>query len=119
MKNMAEWIIKQGQKINDIGIDANRMTFYLNSVYTDQDILAFYLSAKNKSKIDYTIDFIKAYIKDKQTAKKTAVQEEEIYPIYTYHCADKIIKAKESYDIVLFYRKFTIPQKRILYFELF
>lgn len=120
MREMAEWIVQRGQKINDIGMDNYKMIFQLNSVYTDQDIIAFYISAKNLSRIDYPVDFIKSYIRDKKITKKTAMQEEEIYPIYVYYSSDdKIVKGKDKFNIVLFYKKFTIPQKRILYFEMF
>ena len=120
MKKMAEWIVAQGQKINDIGMEEHKMTFQLNGVYTDQDVMAFYLSAKNRSKINYSVDFIRAYIRDKKTTKKTAVQEEEIFPIYTYYSDErKVITGKGKLDVVLFYKKFTIPQKRMLYFEMF
>lgn len=120
MKKMAEWIIAQGTKINSIGDEAHKMTFQLNSIYTDQDIIAFNLYMKNSSRIDYGIDFVKAYIKDKKISKKTAIQEDEIYPIYSYYCSEeKVVKGRKDYNIVLFFKKFTIPEKRILYFELF
>lgn len=120
MRRMSEWVIAQGQEINDLGAEGNKMMFQLTSVFTDQDIIAFHLYAKNSSRIDYAIDFVKAYIRDKKITKKTAVQEQEIYPIYVFYSEkDKVVKGKEGIDIVMFYKKFTIPQKRMLYFELF
>lgn len=120
MKKMSTQIIKKGQYINDLGNDDYKMLFQLCSVFTDQDIIAFYLHAKNNSKIDYPIDFLKAYIADKKVEKNTLSQEEELFPIYSYYSNDgKVIHGKEEMDIVLYFKKFTIPQKRILYFELF
>lgn len=120
MKKIAEWIVDNGRKINDVGMEEYKMIFQLNSVYTDQDIIAFYLSAQNSSKLDYTLDFVKTYITDKKRAKKTAMQEEEIYPIYVYYEPEnKIIPGKGQINMVLFYKKFTIPEKRVLFFELF
>ena len=96
------------------------MTFQLNSIYTDQDIIAFNLHIINNSRIDYGIDFVKAYIRDKKISKKTAMQEDEINPIYAYYTdQEKVIHGKGDYNVVLFYKKFTIPEKRILFFELF
>lgn len=120
MRKMSEWIIRKGQYINDLGREDYKTVFQLYSVFTDQDIIAFHLHAKNSSKIDYSIDFVKAYIADKKEEKKTAMQEEEIYPIYSYYSGDnKVIHGRSGMDIVIFYKKFTIPKKRILYFELF
>lgn len=120
MEQMAKWILDQGLKINSIGSNDFKMTFQLSSIYTDQDILAFNLHMKNDSRIDYGIDFVKAYIRDKKISKKTAMQEDEIFPIYAYYSdSEKIIHGKGEYNVVLFYKKFTIPEKRILFFELF
>lgn len=120
METMAKWIVDQGLKIVDIGINDFKMTFQLCSIYTDQDIIAFHLQMLNNSRIDYGIDFVKAYIQDRKISKKTAIQEEEITPIYVYYSDnDKVVHGKGSYHMVLFYKKFTIPEKRILYFEMF
>lgn len=120
MLAMAKWIIDQGMKINSIGDNDFKMTFQLYSIYTDQDIIAFNLHMANASRIDYGIDFVKAYIRDKKISKKTAMQEDEIYPIYSYYSdSAKVIHGKGEYNVVLFFKKFTIPEKRILFFEMF
>ncbi len=120
MESMAKWIIDQGLKIVDVGINDFKMTFQLCSIFTDQDIIAFHLQMINDSRIDYGIDFVKAYIQDKKISKMTAMQEDEIVPIYVYYSdKDKTIHGKEKYHMVLFYKKFTIPEKRCLYFEMF
>ncbi len=120
MEEMSKWIVEQGRKIVDIGINDFKMTFQLCSIFTDQDIIAFHLQMINDSRIDYGIEFVKAYIQDKKISKKTAMQEEEITPIYVYYSnKDKIVHGKDTYHMVLFYKKFTIPEKRELYFEMF
>ena len=120
MRKLSEWIIQKGQYINDLGIEENKMMFLLSSVFTDQDIIAFHLYAKNKSKIDYPIDFVKAHIADKKTGKRYLTQEEELYPFYSYYSDDgNVIHGKDDIDIVFFYKKFTISKEKILYFELF
>lgn len=120
MRKLSEWIIQKGQYINDLGIEENKMMFLLSSVFTDQDIIAFRLYAKNKSKIDYPIDFVKAHIADKKTGKRYLTQEEELYPFYSYYSGDgNVIHGKDDIDIVFFYKKFTISKEKILYFELY
>lgn len=120
MLKMSKWIIEQGQHIASLGREEYKMIFQLYSVYTDQDVIAFHLHGINSSKIDYPIDFVKAYIADKKEEKKTAMQEQEIFPIYSYYSIeDKVIHGKDNIDIVIFYKRFTIPKKRVLYFEMF
>lgn len=119
MRKVAEWIISKGRYINDLGVMENKMTFQLCSVFTDQEIVAIYLQAKNNSKIDYPIDFVKAYIGDKNP-DRVASQDAELYPIYTYYSDnDNVIRGKESMDIVFFFKKFTLLKDRILFFELY
>lgn len=120
MRRISEWIIGKGQYINDLGIQDSKMTYQLCSVFTDQDIIAFYLHAKNNSKVDYPIDFVKAYIGDGRGSKHLLKQDEELYPIYTYYSDNgNVIHGKEGMDIVFFFKKFTIPKYRALYFELY
>lgn len=120
MRKLSEWIVNKGQYINDLGIADNKMVFQLCSVFTDQEIIAFHLHAVNNSKIDYPIDFVKAYIADKKTGKGYLTQEEELYPFYSYYSGDgNVIHGKDNIDIVFFYKKFTISKNKILYFELY
>lgn len=119
MRKIAEWIISKGQYINDIGTQENKMTFQLCSVFTDQEIVSIYLRAKNNSKIDYPIDFVKAYIGDRYPTR-VANQDVELYPIYTYYSDNNnVIHGKESMDIVFFFKKFTLLKDRILFFEMY
>lgn len=120
MRKLSEWIINKGQYISDLGVADNKMVFQLCSVFTDQEIIAFHLHAINNSKIDYPIDFVKAYIADKKTGKGYLTQEEELYPFYSYYSGDgNVIHGKDKIDIVFFYKKFTISKNKIIYFEMY
>lgn len=119
MRKIAEWIVSKGQYINDLGVMESKMLFQLCSVFTDQDVVALYLRAKNNSKIDYKIDFVKAYIGDKHPDRVVS-QDVELYPIYTYLSDnDNVIHGKEEMNIVFFFKKFTLLKDRILFFELY
>lgn len=119
MRKMSEWIVGKGSRINDLGCVEGKMMLQLSGVYTDQDIIAFCLRARNNSQMDYPIDFVKAYISQKNDKKYTS-QDEELYPIYSYFSnGQKKINGKESMSIVLFYKKFTITKDRILNFEMY
>ncbi|MCQ2351555.1 MAG: conjugative transposon protein TraN [Paludibacteraceae bacterium] len=122
MKEFAKTLTTMKPFINDIGVIGLKMAFAMSSIYSYNDLLAFRIDLSNNGKIDYDIDFIKGYIRDKTDTRTTAVQETELQPVYTYYSKIKspmILKAGESESIVLFFPKFTIPKKRILYFEVF
>jgi hypothetical protein len=75
---------------------------------------------ENLSKVDYEVDFIKNYIVNKKTTKKQAYQADEKIPLFVYEESEnQLIPAGESKSVVLFFKRFTIPRKHNMYFELF
>lgn len=108
--------------ITDIGTVKQKMAFALYGLYSHDDVMMFCLSLENNNLIDYEIDFIKCYVRDKKRSKKITVQEDEITPIFVYYPQGEnhnLLKGGEKLTAVLFFRRFTIPQKRILCFEVF
>lgn len=120
MSKVSEWIISKGQYINNLGKQDSKMIFQLYSVFTNQDIIAFHLYVQNNSKVDYSIDFVKAYISNKKLTKYTVTQFEELYPEFIYYSnKNGVIRGNDKMDIVLIYKKFTLVKDRLLNFELY
>lgn len=122
MREFAIKLTKEKPSINDIGVVGLKMAFAMSGIYSYNDLLAFRLDVANRGRIDYEIDFIKGYVKDNSDTKQAAVQEEELFPVYVYFSKERnqsVLLSGESESIILFYTRFTIPQKRILYFEMF
>ena len=61
---------------------ADRMTVRLDRVGIAGPLLLFRLQMANHSNLDYHLDFIRLYVRDRQKAKRTSVQEREILPVY-------------------------------------
>jgi hypothetical protein len=74
---------------------------------------------KNRSNIDYDIDFLRFYIRDKKQVKRTASQEVEVKPIYAYGDTKKPVKDQSEIDLVYALEKFTIPNAKHLIIEMF
>ncbi|NCC98217.1 MAG: conjugative transposon protein TraN [Bacteroidia bacterium] len=122
MQELGEKVFSEKQSINNIGIIKQRMCFSLSGIYCKDDVLLFRLNLTNNNSIDYEIDFIKVYVKDKKIDKKTAVQEEELFPIYVYYSNNvnkSTLKGDASMYVIFFMKRFTLPPNRILYFEVF
>lgn len=122
MQKLGEYVFSEKYSINNIGIIKQRMCFSLSGLYCKDDVLLFRLNLTNNNSIDYEIDFIKVYVQDKKTDKKTAVQEEELSPIYVYYPNNvnkSILKGDSSMSLIFFLKRFTLPPNRILYFEVF
>jgi hypothetical protein len=86
-------------------------------IYIKDDVIYYQLDLQNQSPIDYDINFIRFYIRDKKKAKRTAIQEAEITPLYV---AGNIscLKANTHNSIVVALNKFTIPDAKYLAIEI-
>jgi hypothetical protein len=89
----------------------------LNGIYIKDDIIYYQLNLQNESPIDYAINFLRFYIRDKKKAKRTSLQEAEIIP---QHVAGNVstVKANTHNSIVIALNKFTIPDAKYLAIEI-
>ena len=83
----------------------------------DNDILLFRFGLHNRSQIGYTIDFIRFYIQDAKKRKKTAVQQLEQQPLFSFNRPEEVA-ALSSCDFTVALPKFTIPDKKVLIIEI-
>jgi conjugative transposon TraN protein len=95
------------------------ITLALQGMYTQDDIFFFPLHLANSSNINYDVDFVKFYIRDKKVAKRTAIQESEVTPVFVYNASSTTIPGPGNIDQVYALRKFTIPDDKNLVVEMF
>ena len=93
------------------------MSFSVGNIFIDNDILLFRFNLFNRSQIGYTIDFIRFYIQDAKKRKKTAVQQTEQLPLFSFKQPDEV-PALSSRDFTVALPKFTIPDKKVLIIEI-
>jgi conjugative transposon TraN protein len=89
----------------------------LIGIYIREDVIYYQLDLQNESQIDYDINFLRFYVRDKKRAKRTAVQEDEITPLYTAGNALGV-KAGTHNRVVVALNKFTIPDAKYLAIEI-
>ena len=95
-----------------------KITLALNGIYICDNTMFFHFRMSNHSNINYDVDFLRLFIEDKQKMKRTASQELDIRPMYTYG-NDKLIPANSEHDVVYALNKFTIPDAKNLMIEMF
>lgn len=85
----------------------------VSGLYIKDDVVYFQLSLKNESPVDYDVDILRFYIRDKKKGKRTAIQENDCKPLYV---AGNIshVKANTRSTIVVALDKFTIPDAKYL-----
>lgn len=106
---------KKGKMVSQLKY---KVSLVLKGIYILDNAIFYHLQLKNRSNIDYDIDFLKFFIRDKKRLKRTATQETEVKPLYV-HGEDSAIKSNSELDLVYALKKFTIPDARFLAIELY
>jgi conjugative transposon TraN protein len=106
------------REIKHIGSKRFGIQLLLKGVYTYNDFLYFHLQTKNASQVPFDMDFIRIKIVDKKVAKRTAIQEQVIYPVRAYRHNIRI-PGKTTERTIFALPKFTIPDGKHLIVELY
>jgi conjugative transposon TraN protein len=85
----------------------------ISGIYIREDVIYYQMSLSNQSPVDYDIDLLRFYIRDKKKSKRTAVQETELKPLYIAGNSSQV-KANSNSTIVIALQKFTIPDAKYL-----
>lgn len=100
--------------------DANgRVKVQLSKVLISGDSLFFKLQIANRSNLNYEIDFIRFYVRDLKTSKRTVKQEQELYPITSRDKQDYVLKAGANLNDVFVLKQFPITKTSALFIEVY
>lgn len=89
----------------------------LSGIYIKDDVIYYQLEIHNHSPLDYDIELLKFHITDKKKGKRTALQENEVIPLYVSGNKSKV-KPYSFSVIVVALEKFTIPDAKFLGIQL-
>ena len=93
------------------------MTIGVIGIYIKDKTMYYQLRIHNQSTVDYDIDFLRFYIRDKRTSKRTATQEIELNPLLIVGNTRQV-KAGTINTLVIALEKFTIPDAKYLAIEI-
>lgn len=107
----ANGILDNHRAIRGINKSKWGMNAKVTGIYIKDDVMYYQILLCNHSPIDYDIDLLKFYIRDKKKSKRTAAQENEITPL---HISGNVRKVKgcDFSMIVVALEKFTIPDAK-------
>ncbi|GHT57646.1 conjugative transposon protein TraN [Bacteroidia bacterium] len=105
------------REIKHIGCKRFGIQHTLKGIYTHNGLLYFHLQLKNSSNVPFNVDFITFKIVDKQVAKRTAIQEQVMWPLRAYNNL-MLINGQHIERMVFAMPKFTIPDDKMLVVEL-
>ncbi len=117
IKMDAAQVANEKRTVHGIKNKKYQMKFALNGLFVRGNVMYYQIKIGNRSNINYDIDQLRFFIRDKKKAKRTATQEIEIKPLYVQN--DTISIAGPSERIIVFaLSKFTIPDKKYFAVEL-
>ena len=105
------------REIKHIGAKSFGIQYLLRGMYTHNGLLYFHTQIKNSSNVPFDVDFITFKIVDKKVAKRTAIQEQVIFPLRAYNYATRVAGHKDERTIFTM-EKFTIPEDTQVVVEL-
>lgn len=103
--------------VKHIGCKAFGIQYLLRGIYTHNGLLYFHTQIKNSSNVPFEVDFVTFKIMDKKVMKRTAIQEQVIFPLRAYNYATVVAGNKEERTVFTL-DKFTIPADKVLVVEL-
>jgi len=103
--------------VKHIGSKAFGLQYLLRGIYTHNGLLYFHTQVRNQSNVPFEVDFVTFKIVDKKVMKRTAIQEQIIFPLRAYNYATLVAGNKDERTVFTF-DKFTIPADKVLVVEL-
>jgi conjugative transposon TraN protein len=89
----------------------------VDGIYIKGNVIFYQLLLSNESTINYDVDFIRIYIRDKKRSKRTAVQETEVKPLFVAGNA-KSVEGNTQNRVSFALEKFTLPDAKHLVIEI-
>lgn len=111
IKTLAEKVKEQNMFLHKSD-QQQKMSLSLTGIYLDPMTMWFSLQLENSSLIAYQPDFVRFFIRDRKRAKRTAIQEIELQPLYS-DTGGKIT-GQSSGEMLLAFPPFTIPKTKEL-----
>ncbi len=95
---------------------SEKMRLVLQSIYIKDRLMWLRVKVKNHSLLAYPVEYVHFSIQDKKRAKRTAIQERILRPVYS--SPENLIPGKDMRLLVFGFRPFTIPKHKKLVLQL-
>ncbi len=114
----ADYILDSRRQLRFRQTGKFKVVLGLKAIFISNNTIFFHVTGKNTSHINYTVEFLRFYIRDNKRIKRTASQEVEIKPFFINQ-EPEAIKGKSITEWVFALDKLTIPEAKHLVTEMF
>ena len=104
--------------VKHIGSKRFGVQYLLKGLYAHGELLYFHTEVKNATHVPFDVDFVTFKIVDKKIVKRTAMQEQVIYPLRAFNYVTRV-DGKKNERTVFALPKFTIPDGKKLVVEMY
>ena len=113
LEDYSKAVAVEKKKLHGIKDKKYGMRFRLDGLFIRDNVMYYRIKMKNQSNINYDIDQLRFFIRDRKKAKRTATQEIEIKPLCVQNDTPTI-KGQSEHIFVFALPKFTIPDQKYL-----
>lgn len=106
------------RRVKHIGCKRFGVQFLLKGLYAHNDLLYFHTQVRNETNVPFDVDFVTYKIVDKKIVKRTAMQEQVVYPLRAFNYVTRV-DGKKNECTVFALPKFTIPDDKKLIVEMY
>ena len=114
MKDLASQVMHRKRFVKDVGVMSMKMSFTLTGVFIHQKTLLLQIQLENRSEIDYSIDFFKFFIKDRDVTKRMAYQEVELPDVQMFPVTTETVPHKGERTLVFVLPMVTYGEDKVL-----
>ncbi len=119
LRQDCERIFERKGFIRRVGDSKLRISSHLKGLYVNGKVMYLQLTFQNDSDIDYDVDFVKFYLRDRDVLKRMAAQEVELTPYLTYPNDLRTIKANTDNKAIYALPLRTLGDDKVLEVELY
>ncbi len=119
LQNYCERVLERKPFMRNIGASSMRLTNLLTGIYVADKVMYLQFNLRNDSQLDYEVDFVKFYVRDKEKLKRMAAQEVELKPYGRYPVEPKLLRAKTEQQVVYALPMTTLTEDKVMEVELY
>ncbi|MEC3881834.1 conjugative transposon protein TraN [Parapedobacter sp. 10938] len=115
---LCDRIMEEVVRPTNIGLRKDKIILLLKHIFVAEDKLVLLVSAYNTGNLDYDIEFIKFFIRNKQRLRKTSIQEIELTPIFSHLVPERIASSADNDSFCFVFDQFTLSDDKELVLEI-
>jgi conjugative transposon TraN protein len=97
-------------------VHSEKMRLQVEGIYLKDSLLWFTLRLRNVTQVPYAPEYVRLFIRERTKARRTAIQETPVEPVYT--ALPNGITGRSSEIFALGYPLFTVPRDKALWLEI-